>query len=128
MRIEVVGILDLECRSVEFRGPDGAAWGIWGERDVPGSGFHDVEIDVPEEVEKWTLEEGATTKIHGINTQCNGVTVVGRVESVGEDAVIAIKVGLDIILIEMASNDSIPEAGSVISFNTPQIYLHPYHL
>ncbi|MEU6990643.1 hypothetical protein ABZ953_08310 [Streptomyces sp. NPDC046465] len=128
MRIEVLEILDAERREVRFRSELGDAWGVWQADDVPSEGQFDVEIDINEEISTWLSDEGDTDRLDGDASHRQAVRVRGTVQTVDEDSVTSLRVGRDILLVEMANEAVPPQPGSTITFDTPEIHLYPYQL
>ncbi|MEU6990637.1 hypothetical protein ABZ953_08280 [Streptomyces sp. NPDC046465] len=128
MRIEVLEILDAERREVRFRSELGDAWGVWQADVVPSEGQFDVEVDIPEEISTWLPGEGDADRLDGDPSRRQAVTVRGTVQTVDEDSVTSLRVGRDIVLIEMANETVPPQPGSTITFETPEIHLYPYQL
>ncbi|MFI0808110.1 hypothetical protein [Streptomyces echinatus] len=118
---------------VAFKGPSGRAWAQWCGSEMPQVGaLVDVEVDVPDEIARWVTVDGPTTVVS--DTPRSPVRIRGVVATVGEDSVVAVQVGDDIILVEFADSiDSVqpgqvdkPRIGEAIEFTTPQIDIHPY--
>ncbi|POX59843.1 hypothetical protein C3492_30305 [Streptomyces sp. Ru62] len=137
MRIE---ILDLSPAMetgkgplVAFRSLSGQAWARWRGSELPQVGaLVDVEVDVPDEIARWAIVDGPATMAS--DTPRSPVRIRGVVATVDEDAVVAIRVGADIILVELARPiDSVqpgqvdkPRVGAAIEFTTPEIDIYPY--
>lgn len=128
MRIEVLEILDAERREVRFRSDLGDAWGVWQADAVPSEGQFDVEIDIPEEITTWLPSDGDADMLNGDPSRRQAVTVRGTVQTVDEDSMTSLRVGRDIVLIEMANETVPPQPGSTVTFDTPEIHLYPYQL
>lgn len=128
MRIEVLEILDAERREVRFRGELGESWGVWQGDDLPGEGQFDVEVDIPEEVTAWLAADEETGMLRGDPYRRRAVTLRGTVQAVGEDLVASLRVGRDVVLVEIAEGTVLPQPGTSITFDTPEIQLYPYQL
>ncbi|MEU7576716.1 hypothetical protein AB0B50_03835 [Streptomyces sp. NPDC041068] len=121
-------ILDAERREVRFRSDLGDAWGVWQADVVPSEGPFDVEIDIPEEITTWLPSDGDADMLNGDPSRRQAVTVHGTVQTVDEDSMTSLRVGRDIMLIEMSNETVPPQPGSTIRFDTPEIHLYPYQL
>ncbi|MEU6549746.1 hypothetical protein ABZ915_05550 [Streptomyces sp. NPDC046915] len=128
MRIEVLEILDVERREVRFRSELGEAWGVWQGDGLPGEGQFDVEVDIPEAVTTWLAVEEEIGMLKGGRYRRRVVTLCGTVKTVGEDFVTSVRVGRDIVLVEISKETVLPQPGTSIMFDTPEIQLYPYQL
>ncbi|MGW7378545.1 hypothetical protein [Streptomyces sp. NPDC054794] len=128
MRIEVLEILDAEGRVVRFRSELGEAWGVWQGGAVPTEGQFDVEVEISEEVAAWLPGVGESDTLTGDGLRRQAVTVRGTVQTVDEDSVMSVRIGRDIVLVEMADGAVPPQPGAKIKFDTPEIELYPYQL
>ncbi|MFI9584537.1 hypothetical protein ACIHCQ_22480 [Streptomyces sp. NPDC052236] len=128
MRISISQILDLKLRIVEFSGPAGSAWGYWRGSTEPRVGEYNVEFDIPELVTSWHVA-GGPDLIEGDFSQ-REVTLRGSVQSVGDndDAVVAIRIDLDIVLVEVGDGIPVTCIGESIEFTVPNISLYPYSI
>ncbi|MFF7024518.1 hypothetical protein D7231_20195 [Streptomyces klenkii] len=128
MRIEISQIVNADIGEVEFISPVGTARGIWKGTQAPHLGSHDVELDLPEAIHAWEAA-GAPFESIGTDRLIEGhrVMVSGKVEIVGEDSVLSLRIGSDIVLVELGTAES-PEEGSAIRFTTPSIELYPYQV
>lgn len=130
MRVEVLRVVDPSRGTVSFTSDFGAASGRWMGPNPARAGQFDVEIEVPEEVTEWaTLASDVTALSEGAGAD-PGILITGEVVRVGGsgDPVVEIRVGSDIVLIEIPDRRSeVPVAG-MISLRVPEILLYPYDL
>nr|WSX77837.1 hypothetical protein OH826_30755 [Streptomyces sp. NBC_00899] len=57
-----------------------------------------------------------------------GAILSGIVESVEDDGVVALRVGSDVLLLELAEGSLTPEPGQAVFLSVPRIELYPYEL
>ncbi|MET9448888.1 hypothetical protein [Streptomyces cinerochromogenes] len=137
MRIEILDLSPAtetgEGPMVTFRGPSGQAWAQWCGSEMPQVGaLVDVEVDVPDEIARWATVDGPATVAS--DTPRSPVRIRGVVATVGEDSVVAVRVGADVILVEFSEpTNSVrpgqvdkPRVGDAVEFTTPQIDIYPY--
>ncbi|MFF4448346.1 hypothetical protein [Streptomyces sp. NPDC001502] len=119
----IIGSLIRQSGRVVFSGPLGEAWGTWQGDESPQLGPTNVELDIPDAIEKWTSTD-ATESLEG--PLGAPLTFCGIVESVGDDGVAAIRMASDIVLVEIGP--PAPSPGQRIMFHVPRIDLYPYSL
>lgn len=93
-------------------------------------GQFDVEIEVPEEITEWTeVPSGVTSLSENLDVE-TAVFITGEVVRFddGDDSVVEIRVGSDILLIEIPNRRSELPSEGLISFRAPEIQLYPYDL
>ena len=137
MRIEILDVLDNAEESqglrIAFRGPLGQAWAHWRGSAAPQVGdTEDVEIDVPDDVVHWVHAEGPDTLL----AEAAGapVRIKGTVVAAAEDAVVSIRLGTDILLVEFATaghpeeqgRPDMPSIDDHIELSVPHIDIYPY--
>lgn len=90
-------------------------------------GQFDVEIDVPDEVSAWTEVSSAVTSLSEVDTE---ILVAGEIAQVGEgdDPVVTIRLGTDLLLVEIPGVKPVPPLAGLLSFQVPEIRLYPYPL
>ncbi|MGW5280017.1 hypothetical protein ACWERI_11215 [Streptomyces collinus] len=139
MRIQ---ILDLSpsattgaAPAVAFSGACGLAWARWCGLEMPEVGdFADVEVDIPDEITSWAVADGPALVVSGAPGA--PVRIRGSVEAADEDSVMAVRVGADMLLVEVAGSAASllpghagkPRVGDSIEFTTPRIEVHPYSI
>lgn len=130
MRVEVLQVLDPSQGIVRFKCESGVASGRWVGAKIADLGTFDVEIEITEEVEEWALSSSSTTSLSEIGGEERAVWIVGSVVRLcdGGDSVVEIRVGSDLILVEIASRRSELFKESLISLRVPEIQLYPYDL
>ncbi|MFJ2092138.1 hypothetical protein ACIOEW_23135 [Streptomyces sp. NPDC087901] len=130
MRVEVIQVLAPSHEFVRFECDSGTASGRWMGLGPAELGQFDVEIEVPEEVAEWTAVPSGDTSISGGVGRGHAANMVCRVLGFdeGDDSVVGVRVGLDIILIEILNRRSEIPLGGLISFRTPEIQIYPYDL
>ncbi|MEV4872194.1 hypothetical protein [Streptomyces syringium] len=129
MEIEVMRSPASVIDPVEFSSPAGNAWGAWKGRGYPSPGTYHVEFEIPEEITSWEPSGTTEGKIEGEwHGMARHVSISGVVENVDDDAVVSLRVGTDVVLVEMASCARTVHAGEAITFKTPALDLYPYQL
>lgn len=128
MKVDVREILDRSRQVVAFRCDFGSARGRWMGADPARLGTATVEIDIPGEVSEWTaLEPGVTSLAEepgsGVRVHCE--VLRGGDE---EDPVVAVRLGSDVLLVEIPGRRAELTAGTRISFLATEIQLHPYEV
>jgi hypothetical protein len=103
MRIHVNHIRDVHegTTTVDFESKLGRAWAHWIGAIPDENADYDVELEVPD-ILTWGLEITETTASDSIFEKEGGVCLVGRVLSLGDDGVAAIRLRDDIVLVEIA--------------------------
>jgi hypothetical protein len=93
-------------------------------------GSFDVEIEVPEEVVEWRTATSADTAISGSFESDSNVRIDCEVMSfdAGDDSVVQVRLGSDVLLVEVVSRRSDLSVGDLISFTVPEVQLYPYDL
>ncbi|MDP9862651.1 MULTISPECIES: hypothetical protein [Streptosporangium] len=128
--MEVLQVLDPSRGTVSFRCESGAASGRWMGESSAKMGQFDVEIEVPEEITEWTeVPSGVTSLSENLDVE-TAVFITGEVVRFddGDDSVVEIRVGSDILLIEIPNRRSELPSEGLISFRAPEIQLYPYDL
>lgn len=123
-----MSVLDEERGLVEFTSAVGRARAQWMGTEAPRCGAqYRVEVEIPDEVSgaraRPPLPPGFLTGDPG-----DGTVVSGTVEEVADDGVVALRVGSDVVLLEMAEGEALPEAAQTMSVRVPRIELYPYEL
>lgn len=88
-------------------------------------------MEIPEEITDWTvLDAPSLGSIVGSAEGEASVSITGTVVDIGEgdDPIVGIRLGSDIILIEAPDRKWEIEPGSTVSLNVSSIRLYPYHL
>ena len=139
MHIEILDVLDNaedpKGPRVAFRGPLGQGWAHWRGSTAPQVGdAADVEIDVPDDVVHWVHAEGPDALL----TEAAGapVRIQGTVIAADEDAVVSIRLGTDVLLVEFATarhpveqgRPDRPSLGDRIELSVPHIDVCPYSI
>ncbi|WP_328829450.1 MULTISPECIES: hypothetical protein [unclassified Streptomyces] len=137
MRIEILDVLDNPAETqgsrIAFRGPLGQAWARWRGSAAPHVGDTvDVEIDIPDDVVRWVHTEGPDALL----AEAAGapVRIQGTVIAADEDAVVSIRLGTDVLLVEFAAAEHSEEQGrrfmpsidDRIELSVPHIDVYPY--
>ncbi|MFJ9523360.1 hypothetical protein ACIRPK_34605 [Kitasatospora sp. NPDC101801] len=89
-----------------------------------------MEFDVPEQVESWQSAEAGPGSVTGADNDSEQVTFTGTVVEIGvaDDPVVSIRVGGDILLIEMSEQRFRLTVGESIAITTAAVELYPYDL
>jgi hypothetical protein len=137
MRIEILDVLDRaeepQAPCIAFRGPLGQAWAHWRGSGTPFAGDSaDVEIDIPDDVVNWIHAEGPDTLV--ADAPGESVQIKGTVVAADEDAVVSVRLGTDILLVEFAAaghpeEQGRPDRPSIddrIELSVPHIDVYPY--
>ncbi|MFJ3976078.1 hypothetical protein [Streptomyces sp. NPDC090021] len=87
-----------------------------------------VELTVPAPVTEWVPASPTASQDMAIGP--DGVVVTGEVLGVGGpgDPVVELRVGTDVVLVEVACGGDGPEPGRRISFVSSRIEAYPYEL
>ncbi|MFI6143963.1 hypothetical protein [Streptomyces sp. NPDC051109] len=114
---------------MRFKCESGIASGRWMGPNPAEVGQFDVEIEVPEEVADWTAGPSGATSLSEVGVD-SATLITGRVVKFddGDDSVVEIRVGSDILLIEIPNRRSELPAEGFISFRASEIQLYPYDL
>lgn len=130
MRVEVLQVLDSVQGIVYFRCESGAASGRWMGSNPAEMGQFDIEIEVPEEVAEWAAVPWGVTSLSEAAGAESAALITGEVVRFddGDDSVVEIRVGADILLIEIPNRRSELPVEGLISFRVPEIQLYPYEL
>ncbi|WP_144023886.1 hypothetical protein [Amycolatopsis keratiniphila] len=92
-------------------------------------GQFNVEIEVPEEVTDWMVVSAAATSLSEAAAG-SATLITGRVVRFdeGDDSVVEVRVGSDVLLIEFPNRRSELPVEGFISFQASEIHLYPYDL
>ncbi|MET7482553.1 hypothetical protein [Streptomyces sp. NPDC005538] len=124
---------DGQSPRITFRSPLGQAWARWRGSEAPrGGDAVDVEIDIPDDVVNWVHGEGPDALVADMLGA--PVRIKGAIAGGAEDAVVAIRVGADILLVEFAAvgqpegqgRIGKPSFGNHIELSVPHIDVYPY--
>lgn len=128
MRVEILKVLDPSQGIVSFRCAYGAALARWMGADPARQGTFDVEIEVPEAVAEWVPVASGSVSLEGL--EHFWVRITGEVVGVGEgdDPVVEIRVGSDVLLIEIPDRRPELHAAHLVSFRAAEVQLYPYDL
>jgi hypothetical protein len=127
MRIEITEVLDPDERLVHFRSAFGAAVGrLCGEKPL-AQGAWDVELDVPDSVTDWKMgTEGESAVAGGADGK---VRLSGKIASVDvEDNVVTLRVGSDLVLVEVVDLPVGDLVGAWISITAEEVHLYDMNL
>ncbi len=129
MRVEVLQVLAPSQGIVRFKCESGIASGRWMGSNPAEVGQFDVEIEVPEDVADWTADPSGATSLSEAGAE-SATLITGQVVRFddGDDSVVEIRVGSDILLIEIPNRRSELTVEGFISFRAPEIQLYPYDL
>lgn len=130
MRVDISRILDPSRGIVLFSSGSGSASARWMGAGPAQLGSFDVEIEVPEEVVEWRTATSADTAISGSFESDSNVRIDCEVMSfdAGDDSVVQVRLGSDVLLVEVVSRRSDLSVGDLISFTVPEVQLYPYDL
>lgn len=130
MRVEVLQALSPSQGIVCFRCEAGVASGRWMGSNPAEVGQFDVEIEVPGEVAEWTAAPSGVASLSEASGAESVTIITGEVVRFddGDDSVVEIRVGSDILLIEIPNRRSDLPLKGLISFRVPNIQLYPYDL
>lgn len=122
MQIHVSNIREVQAgaATIIFDSPLGRAYGCW-VGEVPDEGAsYEVELEVPG-VLTWGAEIAETMAGESIFEEGGRVCLIGCVQSLGADGVAAIRLGNDIVLVEIAGVPSTVPRRVIV--RVPQINL-----
>jgi hypothetical protein len=93
-------------------------------------GQFDVEIEVPEEVAEWVAAPSGSASLSEVVGAESVTLITGEVVKSGDDddSVVEMRVGSDILLIEISNRRSELPVGGFISLQVPEVQLYPYDL
>lgn len=130
MKVDVLRILDPSQDVVFFSCESGSAPGRWMGGKPVGSGEFNVEIEIPEEVAEWTAASSGRTVISRVSESGSDVRIECEVVRFDDkaDSVVEVRLGSDILLVEILSRRSELSVGALISFQVPEIQLYPYDI
>ncbi|MEV4559845.1 hypothetical protein AB0K51_23000 [Kitasatospora sp. NPDC049285] len=128
MRVQVTEVVDPAQGTVAFSCAVGEAVGRWRGEDAARIGSYDVELEIPEAVDRWAPHAPGPGSLSGVGPQ--DLAVTGVVVAVGEDddPVLSLRVGTDILLVELAAPVSWPAIGETIALRARTLELYPYQL
>jgi hypothetical protein len=128
MRVEVLQVLDPSQGIVRFRCEFGVASGRWMGSNLAEMGQFDIEIEVPEEVSEWAAVPSGVTSLAEADGAKSGALITGEVVRFddGDDSVVEIGVGMDILLIEIPNRRSKLSVKGLVSCQAPEMQLYPY--
>ena len=116
---------------VLFASPVGSSRGRWMGPEPARPGVCDVELDFPDAVGAFeVLAPGGRAAIDW-SEESGAVLVVGTVVSVGEvgdDPVVGISLGGDVVLVEIPSARAAIAVGNSVGFSAVRFDLYPYQL
>lgn len=124
MEIRVEVVADEPRPRVAFTCPLGAAWGVWRGREAPCLGSYTVEFDIPGDFGVWSEVEGPPA-IAG-ELQRGQIAIRAQLESVDEDGVAGIRLGTDVVLVDMPPGVENFPVGTIVEFAVDQIDIYPY--
>ncbi|MFE3107101.1 hypothetical protein ACFXKJ_10925 [Kitasatospora indigofera] len=129
MNITVTSVRGDGSGHVEFSSEFGDAFGLWQGGGPAALGRYDVEIDLPETLESWKPSDGGRSlrMVRG-SDGVERVQLSGSVEQIGEDGVVALKIGRDIVLAEFVDSCELPIAGATVALCPVILELYPYDL
>lgn len=130
MRVEVLQVVDHSRGIVSFRCESGVASGRWMGSSPAAVGQFDVEIEVPEEVAEWVAAPSGSASLSEVVGAESVTLITGEVVKSGDDddSVVEMRVGSDILLIEISNRRSELPVGGFISLQVPEVQLYPYDL
>ncbi|MGW6707675.1 hypothetical protein ACWGDE_22680 [Streptomyces sp. NPDC054956] len=128
MRIFVNRVVE-EKRVVVFRCEAGHGVGLarWMSSHLPEQGTTAfVELTIPHPVVEW--RPVAPTVRYDMEVYTYGIVVRGEVLSVGgpDDPVVALRVGTDVVMIEVESHRETLQVGQRIAFISRALEVYPY--
>lgn len=127
MDITVTSDFDSERGLVEFASPVGRAHGKWKGDEIPRRGVqYRVEVEIPDGAS--VGREPLVPTGFLADDEQGGTIISGTVESVAEDGVVVLRIGPDIVLLELVEPALMPQPAQVMSLNVPEIALYPYEL
>ncbi|MEV7360049.1 hypothetical protein [Kitasatospora sp. NPDC091276] len=131
MKVEITRVLDNPKGWVAFRCALGSAFACWMGPTPARRGEFDVEIEIPEEVADLAIVDDAPRgSIMGFTEGKGPISISGTVVEIGEgdDPIVGLRLGSDIVLIEAPDRKWEIAPGDVISLNVSSIQLYPYDL
>ncbi|MFC8965476.1 hypothetical protein [Streptomyces sp. NPDC057094] len=128
MRVDVAQICSLDDRIVYFTCAVGSSFARWMGSGPVGVGQFHVEIEIPEEVAEWSVDASRQASVSTVDEV--DVLVTGEVVRLGEDGdpVVEVRLGTDILLVEMARTQRELVVNEFISFRVTEIQLYPYEV
>ena len=91
-------------------------------------GTSSVEFDIVDEVSEWVEIDAGSTALSGRLELGSGVRFECEVLRVGEgeDSVVEVRLGPDVLLVEILSRKSDLPVGGLVSFWVAEVRLYPY--
>ncbi|MER5784097.1 hypothetical protein ABT104_20635 [Streptomyces mobaraensis] len=113
---------------MEFCCSVGKARGHWRASGTPQPGSYDIEIDIANDVRQWEQVEAAVDEIRSEGSAEDAqIVIIGTIERVDADSVAYLRVGSDLVMVEMRGTLGLVE-GSRVKVTVPSIDLYPYQL
>ncbi|WP_172383455.1 hypothetical protein [Streptomyces sp. MNP-20] len=93
-------------------------------------GQFDVEIEVPGDVTEWVSVPSGVASLSEVAGAESVTLITGKVvkSGDGDDSVVELRVGSDILLVEIPNQRAELPVGGFISFQVPEVQLYPYDL
>ncbi|CAG7649656.1 hypothetical protein [Actinacidiphila bryophytorum] len=85
-----------------------------------------MEIEIPDPASVHQAQQPLAPTGFLADSEEGGAIVSGAVESVADDGVVALRVGDDVILLELTEDSLVPGLGQVVSLSVARIELYPY--
>jgi hypothetical protein len=128
VRIRIDESSDALSRSVSFSSLAGHATAVWRGQTLPDPGDHDVEFEIPIELQ-WgrNLRERANLA-PGIEQTSDGYRLAGRAVDLGSDGVLAIDVGGSIVMLDTDGTPPANVVGRMVEFDSPVLELYPTNI
>jgi len=128
VRVDVLEVLGPSQEVVAFRCDFGSALGRWMGGVPVRLGTSSVEFDIVDEVSEWVEIDAGSTALSGRLELGSGVRFECEVLRVGEgeDSVVEVRLGPDVLLVEILSRKSDLPVGGLVSFWVAEVRLYPY--
>ncbi|GAB2601071.1 hypothetical protein [Kribbella endophytica] len=115
---------------VRFTCEIGTAIGRWMGPNAATAGQFHVEFEIPEDVTDWVPASPGPAALAEVPGEGHAALITAEVLGLtkGDDAVVELRLGSDVLLIEVPHRRSELSVEDLISFRVPEIQLYPYEL
>ena len=128
MKIQIEEVLDAADGRVRFRSGAESAKGRWaGPGEAPIGRELEIEMEIFEE-DIISARPAIENSLSLVRQDGVEVVIIGRVERVGHDGVIELRVGQDIVLLERIGVLSNAVEGANLELRVPELKIYPIDL
>lgn len=131
MRVRVTSVLEADRRLVQCDSACGPLQVIWHAPDLPSTGDHDVELDVPATLtwgaEIWRAADGRRDGI-GRRDGVGRPILTGTLADLDELGLATVELREGLLVVETRGDPPLGLVGEVIELHPPAITAHPYEL